>query len=137
MALGSSSTTCPRISRSSPLAIYPLCHPQKPRRHNRWVWKREAGRPSGGGIVAGEEGIDPLQEIDRIRFLAEAMAFIWIKNEIVRLSGFLQRVVQPDRLGNGHRTVLFAVGDQDGDLDLGSMRKRRDNRHVLPLGTDA
>src|SRR4029078_1784118 len=70
IALGSSSTTCPRISRSSSLANrFPLRVGKKSRSLTSANSKMEGG--SLGGVVLVEEGLERLQELQAVLRSAE------------------------------------------------------------------
>src|SRR3954452_14214785 len=86
MALGSNSTTWPRISRSSSLAIHPLgLDIAKRRRFNGWPLKREAGgglgradrRSTSGLIMFVEEGLHRLQHPHAARFEQQIVGLAW------------------------------------------------------------
>src|SRR6201990_1508638 len=97
MALGNSSTTCPRISRSSSLAIYPLWVVAESgggaltRRRRNWKEARSPPRSRHPGsatasvrrIVLGEKALDAVEEVAPVLDLAEAVPFLRVADVFV------------------------------------------------------
>src|SRR3982751_5931004 len=105
IALGSSSTTCPRISSNSSLAKLSLfLVGKKPRRLSRAHLKREgAGAAASGGIIFGEKGFDASHPILKVLGAAEVVLARLVEDRRHVRAGLCQRVDHLVALLRRHR----------------------------------
>src|SRR4030095_11045166 len=108
IALGSSSTTCPRISSNSSLAKQILFRSgEKSRRLSGAATKREGGgNRRSGRIIFIQERLHRLQELDPVLGAAEMVAAEFLFEIFERLCRFLQLPDQHARLLYRHGVVL-------------------------------
>src|SRR5437868_12673761 len=141
IAFGSSSTTWPRISRSSSLAIHPrrglVRWEAKKRRRNSG---KGAGRKPSGRVVLGEELLDFLEQLDPVRLQRKlvGVARLLDVNEVdaLLLPRRPEALHQVARLGDRNPLVLGAVDDHDRDRILLRMVGRRDVPEVGRCAAD-